>query len=76
MIPTMQDKQSGIDTSKWQFDTRYTPILNYQKAADYGVKFAICRAGLGENYADPRFAESVNGFRSVGIKVGAYWVFG
>jgi len=74
-LPIHEGKQTGIDTSKWQFDIRYTPILDYQKVADYGVKFAICRAGLGEHYVDPRFEESVNGFRTVGIEVGAYWVF-
>ena len=71
MIPTFPDTQPGIDTSKWQWGH---PI-DFQAVADYGVKFAIVRAGLGEHYQDPFFAQSIDGFRSVGIKVGAYHVF-
>ena len=74
-LPIHDGKQTGVDISKWQYDTRYNPILDYQKAKDYGVKFAIIRAGLGEHYTDPRFKEAVAGFRDVGVPVGAYWVF-
>ncbi len=74
-LPVHEGKQTGIDTSRWQFDTRYTPILDYQAAANAGIKFAIVRIGVGEHYVDPRFEESVDGWRSVGVKVGGYHVF-
>lgn len=71
MIPTFPNTQPGIDISKWQWGN---PI-DFQAVADYGVKFAIVRAGLGEHYKDPFFAPAVEGFRGVDIKVGAYHVF-
>lgn len=74
-LPKQEGKRSGVDTSKWQFDPRHAPILDYQAAADDGVEFALVRIGVGEHYVDPRFEESVEGWRSVGVKVGGYHVF-
>ena len=75
MIPIREGRVSGIDTSRWQFNPAYTPMVDYQKVADDGVKFAIVRAGVGEHYEDPKFVEQVEGFRGVGIKVAVYHVF-
>lgn len=70
MIPTFPGTQPGIDISKWQWGT---PI-DFQAVADYGVKFAIIRAGVSEHYQDPFLTQSVEGMRAVGVKVGAYHV--
>lgn len=74
-LPIREGKQTGIDTSRWQFNQAYRPMVNYQAVADYGVAYAIVRAGVGEHYVDPKFVESVEGFREVGIKVLVYHVF-
>jgi GH25 family lysozyme M1 (1,4-beta-N-acetylmuramidase) len=71
MAVTFPGTQPGIDISKWQWGQ---PI-DFQAVADFGVKFVIIRAGLGENYKDPYFVQSVEGFRGAGVKVGAYHVF-
>lgn len=68
---TFPGTQPGVDLSKWQWGS---PI-DFQAVADFGVKFVIIRAGVGEHYKDPFFVRSVEGFRGVGVKVGAYHVF-
>ena len=75
MIPIREGKQTGIDTSKWQYNPAYSPILDYQKAADDGVKFAIMRAGVGEHYVDPKFVEGSEGWGNAGVKRAVYHVF-
>ena len=74
-LPIREGKQTGADTSKWQFNRAYTPMVDYQLMADYGIRFVIARAGVGEHYVDPKFAETVVGCRGVGIEVMAYHVF-
>ncbi len=74
-LPTREGKQTGIDISKWQFDSRYTPMVDYQRAKDDGVKFAIVRAGVGEHYEDEKFREAIEGFQNVDVPVAAYHVF-
>lgn len=60
---------NGIDVSV------YNGKIDWQKAKQNGVQFAIIRAGLGK-YAkqkDERFEENYAGAKAAGIPVGAYW---
>lgn len=74
-LPLREGKQTIIDSSRWQFNQAFNPMVDYQAVADYGVRAAIIRAGVGEHYVDPKFVESVEGYRNVGIEVMAYHVF-
>ncbi|MHC4073505.1 MAG: glycoside hydrolase family 25 protein [Planctomycetota bacterium] len=74
-LPIREGKQTGIDTSKWQHNPNFDPVIDYQAVADYGVKYAICRLGVSEHYKDPKFVQDIEGFRGVGIEVAAYHVF-
>ena len=50
-------------------------MVNWKQVADYGVRYAIIRAGVGENYVDPHFVDSVEDARREGIEVVVYHVF-
>jgi GH25 family lysozyme M1 (1,4-beta-N-acetylmuramidase) len=56
----------GIDVSKYQgwIDWRIVSLT--------GVRFAILRATLGQNYVDPRYAHNLRLATANGIAVGAY----
>ena len=74
-LPIREGKQTGIDTSRWQFNQAFTPMVDWQQVADYGVRFVIVRAGVGEEYVDLHFVDSVEGARQAGMEVVAYHVF-
>ena len=63
----------GIDISSYSGD------INWEKVKASGVDFAIIRVGgrgygdAGQLYPDDRAIEYINGAKSVGIKVGAYF---
>ena len=57
----------GIDVSE------HNGINNWQAIAAAGVKFAIIRAGFGEDSLDERFYDNVNGALAAGIEIGVYW---
>lgn len=61
------EKILGIDVSKWN------GVIDFQKVKDFGVKFAIIRAGYGTAELDPKFHDNIKGFNKVGIDVGCYW---
>ena len=65
---------NGIDVSKWQGD------MDWAKAKDAGVQFAIIRAGSINNttgvcYTDDQYHANVAGCYGVGIPYAAYWFF-
>lgn len=59
----------GIDVSKWQGK------IDWQRAKDAGVQFAILRAGFGRaiSQKDAYFEKNYAACKAVGIPVGAYW---
>ena len=57
----------GIDVSE------HNGFNNWSEIAKAGVKFAIIRAGFGEDSLDERFYENVNGALAAGIEIGVYW---
>ena len=67
-----ENTKIGLDVSKWQGD------INFQKVKDAGVEFVFIRVGTqkgigGEFILDPKFAQNIKGFQSVGIPVGIYF---
>lgn len=58
----------GIDISEYQEN------VNYSKLKEQGIEFAIIRLGYGKqiNQKDSCFEKHFEGFKNVGIKVGAY----
>jgi len=56
----------GIDVSKWQGG------IDWKKAADAGIRFAMVRTGYGSSYLDPYFHANVRGAQAAGIDVGVY----
>lgn len=58
----------GIDLSRWQ------PTVDYNKAAESGVIFAVARASVGNYYTDWMFEEHFDGFKGAGVITGAYTV--
>lgn len=62
-------KFNGIDVSKWQGE------IDWQKAKNDGVEFAIIREGYGKenpNQTDKKFEENYRNAKAVGIPVGVY----
>jgi GH25 family lysozyme M1 (1,4-beta-N-acetylmuramidase) len=59
----------GIDVSKWQGD------IDWQAAADDGVKFAIIRTSDGLASRDPKFEQNWEGAKAAGIVRGVYQFF-
>ena len=62
----------GVDVSQFQGD------IDWQAVYDSGVRFAVLRAGgryygSGELYSDDKFLENLEGARSAGLRVGAYF---
>ena len=62
----------GVDVSEYQGD------IDWQAVYDSGVRFAVLRAGgryygSGELYSDDKFLENLEGARSAGLQVGAYF---
>ena len=62
----------GVDVSEYQGD------IDWQAVYDSGVRFALLRAGgryygSGELYSDDKFLENLEGARSAGLQVGAYF---
>lgn len=57
----------GIDVSRWQGK------IDWKKAKNAGVEFAMIRGGYGENHVDSRFHENARGANAAGIPMGIYW---
>lgn len=62
----------GVDVSQFQGD------IDWQAVYDSGVRFAVLRVGgryygSGELYSDDKFLENLEGARSAGLRVGAYF---
>lgn len=62
----------GIDVSKWQGD------INWEEVKNAGVEFVMIRMGYqtdydGEYVIDPYFEKNIEGAKSVGLPVGAYF---
>lgn len=59
----------GLDLSKWN------RVNNYKSIADFGLQFAIIRAGgnYGGFYSDPMFNAHYEGCKNAGLFVGAYY---
>lgn len=59
----------GIDVSKWQ------KKVDFNKAKDSGIGFAILRAGYGKEVKqkDVYFDANYNAAKAAGLPVGAYW---
>ena len=62
----------GVDVSEYQGD------IDWQAVYDSGVRFGLLRAGgryygSGELYSDDKFLENLEGARSAGLQVGAYF---
>lgn len=59
----------GIDLSKWN------KVTDYSKIKDFGLDFAIIRAGgnYGGFYKDPAFEQHYAGCKNAGLSVGAYY---
>lgn len=62
----------GVDVSQFQGD------IDWQAVYDSGVRFALLRVGgryygSGELYSDDKFLENLEGARSAGLQVGAYF---
>lgn len=71
-ILSRKDAVLGIDVSKWN------GIIDWEKVAKSGVKFAIIRCGYrgsktGALVEDPYFRENLQGAKDAGIKVGVYF---
>lgn len=75
LLPIREGKQTGGDSSKWQHNPRFDPVIDYRAVADFGIKFMICRIGVGEHYKDEKFKQDIDGYRGVGIEVAGYHVF-
>lgn len=56
----------GIDVSKWQGN------INWVKAKNDGVDFAIIREGYGKDGKDKKFEENYKNAKASGIPVGVY----
>ena len=66
------DTMLGVDVSEHQWE------IDWQRAADYGIEFAIIRSGYrgytqGGLFEDPWFRRNVEGALGVGLKVGVYF---
>lgn len=57
----------GIDVSKHQ------GIIDWNKVAQSGVKFAIIRAGYGKSNVDQYFKQNIESAIRAGLKIGVYW---
>jgi GH25 family lysozyme M1 (1,4-beta-N-acetylmuramidase) len=56
----------GIDVSKWQ------DAIDWEQAADFGIRFVVIRSTKGGAYVDPWFATNEAGADANGVVVGAY----
>lgn len=56
----------GIDVSKWQGD------IDFPQVAASGIEMVYIRAGVGDDYVDPRYRANTCGARQSGLKVGFY----
>jgi len=74
-LPIREGKQTIIDTSRWQFNQAFNPMVDWNAVAAYGVRAVIARAGVGEHYVDPHFVDTVEGVREAGMEIMAYHVF-
>jgi len=57
----------GIDVSKYQ------GIIDWAKVKADGVKFAMIRAGYGQNNIDTQFKRNISECNRLGIPCGVYW---
>lgn len=57
----------GIDVSQWQ------GTIDWQKVKNSGVKFAMIRAGYGQNNIDTQFKRNISECNRLGIPCGVYW---
>lgn len=60
--------KKGIDVSAYQGNINFSAVKQ-------NIDFAIIRAGYGREITqvDKKFQDNYNGFKSVGVPVGAYW---
>lgn len=56
----------GIDVSKWQGD------IDFARVAADGIGMVYIRAGVGADYADPRFRANTLGAKQSGLRIGFY----
>lgn len=59
--------KKGIDVSQWQ------GIIDWKKVKDFGVKFAMIRAGYGSGSIDKQFIRNIAECNRLGIPCGVYW---
>lgn len=57
----------GIDVSE------HNGVIDWEKVKAAGVKFAMIRAGYGQNNIDKRFIFNISECNRVGIPCGVYW---
>lgn len=56
----------GIDVSSWQ------GVIDWDKVAKSGVKFAIIRSSYGDGYVDKMFEYNIEAAKKAGLYVGVY----
>ncbi len=56
----------GIDVSSWQ------GVIDWEKVAQSGVKFAIIRSSYGDEYVDKMFEYNIAAAKKAGLYVGVY----
>lgn len=63
----------GIDVQRWQGIIDFDAIKNAKE-----VEFAIVKLGGSDNgvYIDSKFQRNYDGFKQIGVPVGAYWFVG
>lgn len=61
------DYKKGIDVSQWQ------GVIDWDKVKAAGVKFAMIRAGYGQNNIDTQYVRNISECNRVGIPCGIYW---
>lgn len=57
----------GIDVSRYQGN------IDWEKVKSAGYKFAMLRAGYGENTVDEQFSRNASECNRIGLPIGAYW---
>lgn len=67
-----KDTMIGIDVSKWQGE------IDYSKVKDAKAEFVMIKVGGqdtkgGDNILDPTFENNIEGFSSLGFKIGIYY---
>ena len=65
--PSDNEVLSGMDVSEYQGD------IDFERAAEDGIRAVYVRAGVGSSYIDPYFHENYEKAKAAGLYVGAYW---